>query len=117
MSIAPWTPARGHGLTLTATFSHRGEHHLDPFRVGAVVPFGLAQGPSAHSPGSRFVVVPRVARVERVATPLGQRHQPGGVARMLQMGESMDLRELRRTAAVEMRWERTPAPAAAPTPR
>jgi uncharacterized protein (DUF58 family) len=90
--VAPGATA---AVTLTASFSHRGEHHLDPFRVGALVPFGLAQGPAVHSGGSRFVVVPRVARVERVATPLGQRHQPGGVARMLQMGESMDLRGVR----------------------
>ncbi|MFO0602715.1 MAG: DUF58 domain-containing protein [Polyangiales bacterium] len=91
-TVAPGASAT---VTLAATFSHRGEHHLDPFRVGAVVPLGLAQGRAVHSSGSRFVVVPRVARVERVATPLGQRHQPGGVARMLQMGESMDLRGVR----------------------
>lgn len=94
-SIATVNPGASATVTRTATFSHRGEHHLDPFRVGAVVPFGLAQGASVHSQGCRFVVVPRVARVERVATPLGQRHQPGGVARMLQMGESMDLRGVR----------------------
>jgi uncharacterized protein (DUF58 family) len=82
-------------VTLTATFSRRGEHHLDPFRVGALVPFGLAQGPAVRCTGSRFVVVPRVARVERVATPLGHRHQPGGVARVFQQGESMDLRGVR----------------------
>ena len=91
-SVAPGASAT---VTLMATFSQRGEHHLDPFRVGALVPFGLAQGAAVYSPGCRFVVVPRVARVERVATPLGQRHQPGGVARMLQMGESMDLRGVR----------------------
>jgi uncharacterized protein (DUF58 family) len=95
----PGLPAVAPGASATvpreAVFSHRGEHHLDPFRVGAVVPFGLAQGAPVYSAGCRFVVVPRVARVERVATPLGQRHQPGGVARMLQMGESMDLRGVR----------------------
>lgn len=94
-AVAVVAPGASASITLEATFSHRGEHHLDPFRAGALVPFGLAQGPAAHSHGCRFVVVPRVARVERVTTPLGQRHQPGGVARMLQMGESMDLRGVR----------------------
>ncbi len=89
-------PARSAAtVTLTARFSARGEHHLDMFRAGALVPFGLALGPSVHGRGCRFVVVPRIARVERVETPLGQRHQPGGVARMLHQGESMDLRGVR----------------------
>lgn len=89
-------PAHGQAtVTLTARFSARGEHHLDRFRAGALVPFGLAHGPSVHGTGCRFVVVPRVARVERIETPLGQRHQPGGVAKVLHHGESMDLRGVR----------------------
>ncbi len=93
-------PARGRvTVDLTARFSARGEHHLDRFRAGAMVPFGLALGPSVHGGGCRFVVVPRVARVERVETPLGQRHQPGGVARVLHHGESMDLRGVRQYRA------------------
>jgi uncharacterized protein (DUF58 family) len=82
-------------VTLSARFSARGEHHLDPFRVSALVPLGLAMGPPLRSVGSRFVVVPRIARVEEVTTPLGQRHQPGGVPRVTQTGESMDLRGVR----------------------
>ncbi len=89
-------PAEGRAsVSLTARFSARGEHHLDRFRAAAMVPFGLALGPSVTGSGCRFVVVPRVARVERVETPLGQRHQPGGVARVLHHGESMDLRGVR----------------------
>jgi uncharacterized protein (DUF58 family) len=94
-SVAVLSPQTTVTTTLTARFSNRGEHHLDPFRAGALVPFGLAQGPAIRSQGCRFVVVPRIAHVERVETPLGSRHQPGGVARVLNTGESMDLRGVR----------------------
>jgi uncharacterized protein (DUF58 family) len=46
-----------------ATFDARGEHHLDPFEVAPLVPFGLALGPRRESDGVRFLVVPRIADV------------------------------------------------------
>jgi uncharacterized protein (DUF58 family) len=76
---------------LTARFSARGEHHLDPFSASAVVPLGLAQGRPAMSAGVKFLVVPRIARVVRLTTPPGSRYQPGGVALASKTGESMDL--------------------------
>jgi len=75
----------------TARFLDRGEHHLDPFSVVALVPLGLAVGPAVSSTGCRFLVVPRIARVLRLTTPMGRRHQPGGVALASKTGESMDL--------------------------
>jgi uncharacterized protein (DUF58 family) len=74
-----------------ATFSERGEHHLDPFRVSALVPLGLAVGPSIETPACRFLVVPKIANVVRLTTPIGRRHQPGGIALASRTGESMDL--------------------------
>lgn len=74
-----------------ARFVARGEHHLDPFRVAALAPLGLALGPSVYSDGCRFLVVPRIANVRQVTTPLGTRHQPGGVALASRTGESMEL--------------------------
>src|SRR5262249_59829460 len=41
--------------------------------------------------GCRFLVVPKLARVEHVSTPLGRRYQPGGVALASKTGESMEL--------------------------
>jgi uncharacterized protein (DUF58 family) len=76
---------------LTARFSARGEHHLDPFSATALVPLGLAQGRRVSSAGVKFLVVPRIARVIRLATPPGARYQPGGVALASRTGESMDL--------------------------
>ncbi|MEI8258053.1 MAG: DUF58 domain-containing protein, partial [Deltaproteobacteria bacterium] len=78
-----------------ARFIARGEHHLDPFRAGRVVPLGLALGPNVHSAGCRFVVVPRIANVARFATAEGSRHQRGGVALASNTGESLDLRGVR----------------------
>ncbi|EYF08347.1 DUF58 domain-containing protein [Chondromyces apiculatus] len=88
----PRVPAGGSTrLELRARFVERGMHHLDPFEVAALVPLGLAQGPVVASSGVRFLVVPRIARVTRLALPMGQRHQPGGVSLASKTGESMDL--------------------------
>jgi uncharacterized protein (DUF58 family) len=75
----------------SARFIERGEHHLDPFRVAALVPLGLAQGRPVATIGCRFLVVPKIARVVRLSLPMGRRHQPGGVALASKTGESMDL--------------------------
>lgn len=76
-------------------FTARGEHHIDAFHAAATVPLGLSHGRPVHTGGSRFVVVPRIAHVGRLATPLATRHQPGGVALASHMGESMELRGIR----------------------
>lgn len=76
---------------ILARFSARGEHHLDAFSAAARVPLGLAQGRAVTSSGVKFLVVPRIARVVRLATPPGSRYQPGGVALASRTGESMDL--------------------------
>jgi uncharacterized protein (DUF58 family) len=55
------------------------------------VPLGLSMGRPVPSTGCRFLVVPKIARVERLALPTGRRHQPGGVALASKTGESMDL--------------------------
>jgi uncharacterized protein (DUF58 family) len=74
-----------------ARFAARGEHHLDAFHAAALVPLGLAMGPSLATTGIRFLVVPKLANVAQVTTALARRHQPGGVALASKTGESMDL--------------------------
>ncbi len=71
-------------------FIQRGEHHLDPFVLKALVPLGFAVGPGVSTQGIRFLVVPRVAPVERLRTPTVQRYQPGGVALASRTGESLE---------------------------
>ncbi|MBK8258354.1 MAG: DUF58 domain-containing protein [Polyangiaceae bacterium] len=78
-------------VEVIARFSSRGEHHLDPFGACALVPLGIAVGKSVWSPGVKFLVVPKIANVARLSMPMGQRHQPGGVALASKTGESMDL--------------------------
>jgi uncharacterized protein (DUF58 family) len=77
--------------TTLARFVARGEHHLDPFRAVAVVPLGLSQGAPLRTAGARFVVVPKVARVVSLTTPVNRRHQPGGVAQASRTGDATDL--------------------------
>lgn len=94
-SVPRLRPGVPETVTCHARFRARGEHHLDPFRVSALVPFGLCQGPPVFSGGCRFVVVPPVARVVSIRTPTLARHQPGGVPRVTSTGESFDLRGVR----------------------
>ncbi len=77
--------------TVQARFSARGEHHLDPFRAGRLVPLGLAVGPSLPSDGCRFVVVPRLARLATLSLADGATVQPGGVPLSSSRGESQEL--------------------------
>jgi len=72
-------------------FTRRGEHHLDSFTLARLVPLGLALGRRVESQGVPFLAVPRIASVVRLKTPVGRRHQPGGVALASKTGESMDL--------------------------
>jgi uncharacterized protein (DUF58 family) len=67
-----------------ARFRARGEHHLDPFSLGQLVPFGLSTGPLVPTDSLRFLVVPKIAKVERLQFPpshsvsLGHRLQSNG---------------------------------------
>lgn len=50
-------------VNLSAKFSARGEHHLDPFTVAALTPLALVQGRVVPSADVRFVVIPQPAEV------------------------------------------------------
>jgi uncharacterized protein (DUF58 family) len=78
-----------------ARFLARGAHHLDPFRVAALVPLGLAQGAAHETQGASFMVVPKVARVTQVTTLCNRRHQPGGVIGASRTGDATDLAGVR----------------------
>lgn len=82
-------------VELRARFARRGEHHLDPFDVGALVPLGLTTGPVLQSEGVRFLVSPRIAPVARLALPLGRRYHPGGVALASRTGDSSEFHGVR----------------------
>ncbi|MDP9148677.1 MAG: DUF58 domain-containing protein [Myxococcota bacterium] len=85
-------PRHAHSrVELRARFRSRGEHHLDPFRVQALVPFGLALGPARVTEGVRFLAVPRVANVVSLSLPVGRRHQPGGLSGASRTGDSREL--------------------------
>ena len=91
-TLAPGARTR---VPVAVRFTSRGEHHLDPFSASALVPLGLTCGRPALTGGTRFVVVPRIAPVTRLRTPMARRHQPGGVALASTTGESMELRGIR----------------------
>jgi uncharacterized protein (DUF58 family) len=74
-----------------ARFSARGAHQLDPFRVCALLPLGLSQGPPLLSGSACFMVVPKIARVLSLATLDQLRQKPGGVSRAARAGDATDL--------------------------
>jgi uncharacterized protein (DUF58 family) len=91
-STLPELPAGARrAVTVRARFVARGHHHIDSFAAAALVPLGLAVGPARESRGTRFVVVPRIAKVARIDLPERMRHQPGGIALASHTGESMEL--------------------------
>lgn len=84
-------PAGGRGRTsIQARFSHRGEHHLDTFHLGQVLPLGVAMGPAVETDGVRFLVVPQMAPIGRLGLPMSARYQPGGVTTASTSGESTE---------------------------
>jgi len=82
-------------VAATARFAARGVHHIDSFSAAALVPLGLALGPHITSSGTRFTVVPRLAKIRRIALPVAPRVQPGGVSLASHTGESMELMGVR----------------------
>ncbi len=89
-AIAEVGPGETARALVAIRFVARGEHHIDPFHVGRVVPFNLAMGAVISTGGARFLVVPRSARIERLQLPMGVRYQPGGVTVASQAGESLE---------------------------
>ena len=87
------TIGAGESVTLPvhARFVARGAHHLDPFYVAPLAPLSLCHGEVVQSSGVRFLVVPPVACVERLALSRARRYQPGGVALASRQGESMEV--------------------------
>ena len=75
-------------VSATATFSARGEHHLDSFEICTLLPLGLSVGPQQLTPGTRFLVVPRVANVISVGLSHRLAAEHGRVLSSVEAGES-----------------------------
>ena len=105
-------------LTTEVRFVQRGPHHLDRFAVGALMPLGLAIGPKVRSDSVRFLVVPRIAQVQRVTLPGGAgAAQAAGLMLGHRYGDARELygvRPYRRGDAVRdlhpRTWARTGKP-------
>lgn len=82
-------------LQRTLKFVQRGEHHLSPIGVSNVVPGSLVLARQEYSQDLKLLVVPRIAPVGSIATPMAQRYQPGGVALASKTGESTELMSVR----------------------
>ncbi len=87
-TLSPKETARRNAV---AVFTQRGAHHLDMFHASMLLPLGLSNGPAVSSKGVRFLVVPHIAKIERLSLPLKSRYQPGGVALASASGESREL--------------------------
>jgi uncharacterized protein (DUF58 family) len=90
-TLARLPPGGSASAVVHARFIARGEHHIDPLSAAPLLPLWLAQGRAVRSPGARFVVVPKVARVTSFAIGRNRRHQIGGVASAAKTGDATDL--------------------------
>lgn len=88
LGVAVLEPGARATVTARAAFLARGEHHLDSFAVGALVPFGFALGPVRRSDGARFTVVPRVAAVSRLTLAHRQPEERAARAARRAQGEA-----------------------------
>lgn len=66
LGVPTLEPGERRAVVARAVFVARGEHHLDPFSAAVLVPLGLTLGPRRESEGARFLVVPKLAKVERL---------------------------------------------------
>jgi uncharacterized protein (DUF58 family) len=87
-AVASVAPGERACVSAEATFVARGEHHLDAFEVGALVPLGLAVGPRCATDGPRFLVVPQVANLVKVEVSHRAHEQCGAAASSRQPGET-----------------------------
>jgi uncharacterized protein (DUF58 family) len=90
-TLAILPPGGTASTDVRARFVARGEHHIDAMHATALLPLWLAQGRPVRTPGARFVVVPKVARVTSLGIGKNRRHQLGGVASAARTGEASDL--------------------------
>ena len=68
----------------------RGAYTLPAFRVETDFPFGILRSYQSFEHGRRLMVYPRFARLSRLAIPTGRRYQPGGVAMVSVVGDSVE---------------------------
>ncbi len=78
-------------LARRCRFDARGEKHAGPIGACVLAPGGLSTGKVRYTSDLKVTVLPRVARVERIASDAGARYQPGGLALASRTGESMEL--------------------------
>jgi uncharacterized protein (DUF58 family) len=74
-------PRGGVGVVRSrARFDARGEHHLDACHASRIAPLGLTVGPATQGPGTRFLVLPRVANVVSIEleAPRGSHRERSG---------------------------------------
>ncbi len=117
-SIPRLGPSESRSLVVSAVFRARGEHHLDAFQVGRLLPGGLAVGPCVGDDGTRFVVVPQLVQVESLALsgegPAAAPPRSGSPARARGEAELAGLRPYRPGDALRYldvrAWARTGEP-------
>ncbi|HYF51844.1 MAG TPA: DUF58 domain-containing protein [Planctomycetota bacterium] len=75
---------------LSMLCSRRGIHKLSALRVETDFPLGLLRSWRVQKLDSRVLVYPHFTPLQRLAIPTGRRYQPGGVAMVSVIGDSME---------------------------
>lgn len=119
--IGTMTPGEMRRVRLGINFPKRGEFILKGYRVETDFPFGLMNSYTPQWEDARILVYPSYVKLRRIDVPVGQRHQPGGVALASHLGDSMELlgnREYREGDRLrDIDWRATARMAGAPIVR
>jgi uncharacterized protein (DUF58 family) len=99
----------------------RGAYTLKGYRVETDFPFGLMNSYTPVWEDAKLLVYPAYRPLRRIDVPVGQRHQPGGVALASHLGDSLELlgnREYREGDRLrDIDWRATARMAGAPVVR
>ena len=83
-------PGQRHRAKLSVLCTHRGEYNLRGFRVETDFPFGIFRSYRAFEQPRSLLVYPRFTPLTHIELAAGRRYQPGGVALLSILGDSVE---------------------------
>ena len=83
-------PGKSETFTYQLATTKRGAYHLKGPTALSPFPYGLTQSTRFSSQPQRLIVYPSFKPLQTLNVPLGARHQPGGIALLSHVGESME---------------------------
>ena len=90
VALAPLVQGESQRARLSLRCSKRGAYRLQGFRVETDFPFGIFRTYQTFKDERKLLVYPKFHPLRRLDIPTGRRYQPGGVALVSILGDSME---------------------------